>query len=47
MVTMVLSGQLPADQARFVLSDMLVRLCVGYGDDRDRATASVTAGLGR
>ncbi|GIE98116.1 TetR/AcrR family transcriptional regulator [Paractinoplanes rishiriensis] len=45
MVTLVLSGQLPVDQARFVLSDMLVRLCVGYGDDPGRAAASVAAGL--
>jgi AcrR family transcriptional regulator len=46
MVTLVLSGALPTEQARFVLADMLVRLCTGYGDDTLRATASVSRGLG-
>ncbi|MBB4685267.1 TetR/AcrR family transcriptional regulator [Amycolatopsis jiangsuensis] len=42
MVTMVLSGALPADAARAVLEDMVVRLAVGYGDDRDQAAGSLT-----
>jgi AcrR family transcriptional regulator len=46
MVTLALSGALPAEQARFVLADMLIRLCTGYGDDAQRAAASVTRGLG-
>ncbi|MCR6489814.1 TetR/AcrR family transcriptional regulator [Amycolatopsis sp. OK19-0408] len=41
MVTMVLSGALTADAARAVLRDMVVRLAVGYGDDRRRAARSL------
>jgi AcrR family transcriptional regulator len=42
MVTLALSGALPVGAARTVLTDMLVRLAVGYGDDRAAATKSVT-----
>lgn len=44
MVTLVHSGALPVEQAGFVLTDMLVRLAVGYGDQPDRAAASVAHG---
>jgi AcrR family transcriptional regulator len=47
MVTLALTGTVPPDQARFVLTDMLVRLCIGYGDDPHRAAASVAAGMER
>lgn len=47
MVTLVLSGALPVGAARAVLADMLVRLAVGYGDDRAAAARSVTSAEGR
>lgn len=47
MVTMTLSGALPADAARHVLADMLLRLAVGYGDRPERARDSVERGRGR
>lgn len=41
MVTLALTGLLPADQIRFVLVDMIYRLCVGFGDDHAAARHSV------
>jgi hypothetical protein len=44
MVTMTVAGFLPAEQARFVLDDMTLRLLIGYGDDPDRARDSIDHG---
>lgn len=44
LVVMTVTGMLPADQARFVLDDMMFRLLVGYGDDPVRARRSIEAG---
>ncbi len=41
IVTMVLSDALPEAQARYVLSDMILRLLIGYGDDPGAARRSV------
>lgn len=41
IVTMVLSGGLPEPQARLVLSDMTLRLLIGYGDDPTAARRSL------
>lgn len=41
MVTMVLSGAVPANAAREVLLDMASRMAIGYGDDRRAAARSV------
>jgi AcrR family transcriptional regulator len=41
MVTLALSRLLPAEQIRFVLTDMIYRLCVGFGDEPAAARASV------
>lgn len=41
MVSMTLTGVLPIEQARLVLTDMTYRLLVGYGDTRDAARASL------
>jgi hypothetical protein len=35
---------LPPEQARFVVDDMTYRLLVGFGDDPERARASLAAG---
>lgn len=43
MVTMVLSGSLPAQAARAVLTDMVGRLAVGYGDAASSAARPGTA----
>jgi hypothetical protein len=44
MVTMTVAGFLPAEQARFVLDDMTLRLLIGYGDAPDRARDSIDHG---
>jgi AcrR family transcriptional regulator len=44
MVLLAVTGQLPDEQARFVLDDMTVRLLIGYGDDPGRARRSVEHG---
>jgi AcrR family transcriptional regulator len=44
MVTMTVAGFLPAEQARFVLDDMTLRLLIGYGDDPGRARDSIDHG---
>ncbi len=44
MVTMTVAGLLPAEQARFVLDDMTLRLLIGYGDDPGRAGRSIETG---
>lgn len=46
MVTLALTGLLPANQIRFLLTDMTYRLCVGYGDDPTSAQRSVGHGSG-
>ena len=45
MVTLVLSGLLPTEQARFLLTDMTYRLVVGYGDTPSVARPSVEKGM--
>ena len=45
MVTLVLSGLLPTQQARFLLTDMTYRLVVGYGDTPPAARQSVEDGM--
>ncbi|MEW2517050.1 TetR/AcrR family transcriptional regulator [Actinacidiphila alni] len=45
IVTMVLSGALPEPQARLVLSDMTLRLLIGYGDDPAAARHSLDHAL--
>jgi AcrR family transcriptional regulator len=45
MVTLVLSGLLPTEQARFLLTDMTYRLVVGYGDTPSAARPSVEEGM--
>ncbi|NEB74313.1 TetR/AcrR family transcriptional regulator [Streptomyces sp. SID14478] len=45
IVTMVLSGALPEPQARHVLSDMTLRLLIGYGDDPAAARRSLRHAL--
>jgi AcrR family transcriptional regulator len=47
MVTMTLTGALTPEQARFVLSDMMYRLLVGYGDSPAAARASIERASGR
>ena len=44
MVTMALAGMLPPEQARYVVDDMTYRLLIGFGDEPDRARASLAAG---
>lgn len=44
MVTLALSRILPADQVRYVLTDMIYRLFVGFGDDPDAARHSIERG---
>lgn len=38
-----LSGTVPGDAARFLLSDVLLRLAIGYGDDPGTARRSIPA----
>jgi AcrR family transcriptional regulator len=44
-VTLELAGLLTADDAVLDLSEMARDVCVGFGDDRDRAARSVRKGL--
>jgi AcrR family transcriptional regulator len=45
MVTLALTGLLPVQQVRFLLTDMTYRLAVGYGDAPSAAHRSVTQGM--
>lgn len=42
IVTLALTGLLPPQQVRFLLTDMTYRLAVGYGDDPAAARRSIT-----
>jgi len=44
-VTLALTGLLPAQQIRFLLTDMTYRLAIGYGDDPPTARHSVEEGM--
>lgn len=44
IVTLALTGLLPPQQVRFLLTDMTYRLAVGYGDDPAAARRSITNG---
>lgn len=46
MVTLALTGILPAGQIEFLLTDMTYRLAVGYGDEPAAARRSITAAGG-
>jgi AcrR family transcriptional regulator len=46
LVTLALTGLLPEQQVRFLLTDMTYRLAVGYGDAPADARQSVQAGMG-
>ncbi|WP_163507351.1 TetR/AcrR family transcriptional regulator [Fodinicola acaciae] len=41
MITLALTGLLPLDQVRFLLTDMTCRLAVGFGDDPAAASRSI------
>jgi AcrR family transcriptional regulator len=45
MVTLALTGLLPLEQVRFLLTDMTYRLAVGYGDAPSAARRSVSDGM--
>jgi AcrR family transcriptional regulator len=45
MVTLALTGLLPVQQVRFLLTDMTYRLAVGYGDEPAVALRSVRNGM--
>jgi AcrR family transcriptional regulator len=45
MVTLALTGLLPVQQVRFLLTDMTYRLAVGYGDAPSAARRSVRKGM--
>jgi AcrR family transcriptional regulator len=45
MVTLALTGLLPVEQVRFLLTDMTYRLAVGYGDGPSVAGPSVNEGM--
>ncbi|MBO0839989.1 MAG: TetR/AcrR family transcriptional regulator, partial [Sciscionella sp.] len=44
MVTVALTGLLPAEQLEFMLDDATYRLCVGFGDDPATAKRSIAKG---
>jgi AcrR family transcriptional regulator len=45
IVTLALTGILPLEQVRFLLTDMTYRLAIGYGDDPSAARCSVDEGM--
>lgn len=47
MVTFALTGTLPRDQVRFLLTDMIYRLIIGFGDDPATAGHSIQQATNR